>query len=222
MDKELQIYENLWEKVLEINDFCSTVIFFDEILLESEYNLQKSYELLWIDDEKMYLILADKKVEKDRIYISDQLYELFFSYRAILLRSHFLYYNWRKNRNIVSLKEDSLILHHLKQVLDDIEIRNSYKRDTWFLWGINNLLKEKILWEIKKIKQTTKQKNSTSISAWTYIKVGWDIIAWNQNKNSHSNEKKTESWQDNIIIYIVVSILTVIIATLILKEYFWI
>lgn len=222
MDKELQAYENLWEKVLEIEDFCSIIIFFDAILLETEYNLQKSYDLLWSYDESKYLILSDKQVEKNRIYISDILYQLFFSYRAILLRSHFLHHDGKKKRNIISLKEDTGILQHIKQVFTENEIANIYKRDMWFLWGVNDLLKEKILSEIKKTKQTMKKESSPSISAWTYIKAGWDIIVWNQNKNSHSNEKISKNWQDNIIIYSIVTILLAIITALILKEYFWI
>lgn len=53
-----------------------------------------------------------------------------------------------------------------------------------------------------------------AISAWTHIHAWWDIIVWNNNKNIFSNLSK--SWQDNVLIYIIVGVIITVISTLIL------
>ncbi len=191
MDKKIKAYENLWNKILEIENFTSKIIFFDDILLESEYNMKESYEILWYMESKSSL-LNDKSVEKDRIYISDYLYKMFFTYRAILLRCHLMYYNWMEKWNIVKFNKDSWIISQLKNILNEEEIKIALNKTFWWLSFINELFKKKFLNEIKKEKDedNVSENKVQNITIWT-IHNSWNFALennWTQNINNQIDE----------------------------------
>lgn len=92
--------------------------------------------------------------------------------------------------------------------------KNSYN---WLIKWRNNL--NDLIIKIENFLQSDINKEDEIkpiISAWTYIKAWWNIIVWNDNKNSH---KKDKNWQDNIAIYIFVALFVGII--LIVIQYFF-
>lgn len=208
MEKELIACEDLWKDILLIEDFVWNVVFFDSILLESELNSDKSYEILW--DKKSHNFIMDQTqiIENNRIYISDRLYWLFFTYRAIFLRVYNLYHKWKENRNIVKFSHDDWIKQHLKTfIINESEIDSILNKESWWLSYINNILKNMILVEIKEVKS----KSNSYIKAWTHIQAWWDIIVWNNNKNNEN----WNNWQNNLKKFIPITVIMLIIWTVI-------
>lgn len=92
MSKEIQAFDILWENILEIDKVLSNLFFFDSILLESEYNLNKSYQILDDNNIGMRSVLEKtQNIESYKPYLSSELYEIFFLYRATFLRIHLKY-----------------------------------------------------------------------------------------------------------------------------------
>jgi len=216
MEKYIKSYENLWNKILEIEKFSSKVIFFDNILLEPEYNQIKSYEILW-DMESRINILNDNSVEKDRIYISDYLYKMFFTYRAILLRCHLMYYDWIKKWNIIKFNKDPWVISLLRNYLNEEEVDIALNKKFWWLSYINGLFKRKFLEKIKKEKDILQKDSKNIFTNNGVINNSNSNFSWINNwEQKISNNNK--SWQDNKILFILISIIIGIII-LILGEY---
>ncbi len=206
MDKELIVYEKLWNQVLWVENFVSNIILFDSILIEDEYNQRRSLEMLW-EKQKYDFSLDKENIEKNRIYMSNKLYWLYFTYRAILLRVHYLYYKWKDQWQIVKFTNDKWINQYLKAVLTEKETEQILSVQFWSLSIIKNILQNKILEEINILKIKNKE-----IHTW------WDIIIWNNNKNNINSAEfiQPKSRQNNVWLYIIIWVTIAVISGIII------
>ncbi|MEI7920141.1 MAG: hypothetical protein WCH65_08605 [bacterium] len=86
IEKKISACEKLRDNILQIEELAGHVIFFDEVLLENEYNETKSYEILagLNKNEQKFIGNEINNIEKERMFFGEKLWKLFFIYRAFL------------------------------------------------------------------------------------------------------------------------------------------
>lgn len=151
MNKE-SYYDKLWEKVILIEEFSSTIRMFDYMVYEYEYNLKQSYEFLSDINNKFLSDIIEKTEEtkKYEIHISEKLYTLFNTYNTIFWRAYYLFLSCKSKWNIMKFYNDEIILNNLRLVITNQKEFNEFiSEDIWLLNKINAYLKDKIKKEIK-------------------------------------------------------------------------
>ncbi len=92
MNKETYAFDVLWRNVLLVDDTLKQIIFIDNILLEDEYNTEKTYQILNLDEKKLQEVLKKtQEIDLFKPHLVNDLYELFFIYRAFFLRIYLQY-----------------------------------------------------------------------------------------------------------------------------------
>lgn len=161
LDKRLESTEYLWESASKIrNSIPFPIGLAFQILHDEEFTIDKlnqgtiklADEILKIRSEfEMEKLTEDTlQINLLRIYLSDQLWLLYFVYRAFIGRSVHLFINGVKDNKIVLWKNDKPTINILKNVLKEKEILYVLNLKIFGFYSTLDLLENKIMYEIKK------------------------------------------------------------------------
>lgn len=215
MNKETYAFDVLWRNVLLVDDTLKQIIFIDNILLEDEYNTEKTYQILNLDEKKLQEVLKKtQEIDLFKPHLVNDLYELFFIYRAFFLRIYLQYEKWTRNKNIIKWIHDKANTDRLQKHLGEDFMSDILSRNLWWLTLISQKFHNMIIQnKPKNIPKTIHVENNFGNIAWT--NSGYQEVN-NGIKNTYKNSK---SWQDNIWIYLFVSIILIVVWFLI--EYYF-
>lgn len=156
----IQAVQTLWDKVLETRKIGEIPTFFFSILLVSEYNKEKSVELLnslSFDNSVGKIPQIKESVEKSRPFLGEYLWSLFVIYTILVGRVSFLLIEGKEKKDIKPWFEDKHIQSILKEIFDEKEINSIFQKPTDSLRSLGSfgettkLLEQKILFEMLKI-----------------------------------------------------------------------
>ncbi|MGG4169254.1 hypothetical protein ABEW00_17565 [Rossellomorea vietnamensis] len=155
-ERRLIAVENLWNCIIIIRKYNSPIINFYSILLPKEYKtvLCENKEFLGIErisEDSLYdLNLEIDNIEKHRPFIGENLWNLFYLYRAFMLRMCYLFIKGRKKEDIKSWSEDKHLIeianYLLGEKLKTVEVSSLSSLQT-----IIGLFEQKIITEMEKL-----------------------------------------------------------------------
>ncbi len=150
IEKKISACEKLRDNILQIEELAGHVIFFDEVLLENEYNETKSYEILagLNKNEQKFIGNEINNIEKERMFFGEKLWKLFFIYRAFLWRCLLLYKKWLEKRKIVKWTNDEYLISLIGYYISDDHIQRIMSFQTGSMRYVENYFKSLILEEI--------------------------------------------------------------------------
>jgi hypothetical protein len=156
-EKRLQAIESLWHSVLEVRRACQPAIIFYSILLPSEYNdlftnpkLQKSFSQLNYEST-LGTISASDDLEKQRPYLGETLWYLFYLYKAILGRMTHLLVEGKEKGAISGWGTDNLTKQYLERILTEDQLKQVINNQPDATEKIVSYLESYILEEISLI-----------------------------------------------------------------------
>ena len=163
LDKKIQAYEELWLSMIEIKSFLPGGInLFFQIFTEEEINDENAYENLQTkgtlgmvlntynrDLEMEKFSNKEDRLIKHQPYISDEMYKLFFVYRALIGRiTHQFLWEFEKQK-IYNWKNDKSLTNLLKIVLTDRELKYIYSIHVSALPNLTDLLEYKMMQDFR-------------------------------------------------------------------------
>lgn len=150
--KRIDALESLWQAIIKLRESFTSVIFFFIILAPSEYkdfisDPKKSF-VKDINDEFIVKVIQEYKyIENLRPLIGENLWGLFFIYRAFLGQLAFIIINIKDGKDINNWKNDKDIFKLLKLIIPSEE-NDSITKNNFDLNDVLNIIEGKILKEI--------------------------------------------------------------------------
>jgi hypothetical protein len=119
-EKRLKAIDELWETILAIRSFVGPIVSFYDVLLPKEYMpvLEKDPDAFLVSKINLETINEFMKriesIEKQRPYLGEYIWGLFFTYRAFMLRMTFVFQSSKEKGQIIPWYEDKHMLDMLK------------------------------------------------------------------------------------------------------------
>ncbi|QTC41489.1 hypothetical protein I7V34_20970 [Bacillus sp. V3] len=155
-ERRLVAVENLWNCIILIKKFNSPIINFYSILLPKEYAtaLRKNTEILGVEqisEESLYdLNLKIDNIEQHRPFIGENLWNLFYLYRAFMVRMCYLFIKGRKEEDIKSWYNDKHLIELANYILGE-KLKSVEVSSISSLQTIIGLFEQKIITEMEKL-----------------------------------------------------------------------
>jgi len=163
LDKKIHAYEELWTSIIEFKSFIPggiNLVF--QILTDEELNDNKAYEnlqnngtlgkmlSLYNHEEEMKKFAnKEDRLMKFQPYISDEMYKLFFVYRALVGRITHQFIWEFQNKKVYNWKKDKSLNGLLMIVLTEKELKYIYSIEISALPNLLDLLEYKILQDFR-------------------------------------------------------------------------
>jgi len=155
-ERRLIAVENLWECIIQIRKYNSSIVNFYSILLPREYVtvLHEKKDIFGIEHISEGTLndlnINIDYIEKHRPFLGGDLWNLFFLYRAFMIRMCYLFIKGRKNVDIKPWYEDNHLVDIAKFILgnklESIEVSSISS-----LQNILGLFEQKIIMEMEKV-----------------------------------------------------------------------
>jgi hypothetical protein len=127
-ERRIKAIEVMWEYIVKLREFISPLHTFYSVLLPDEYDNvilknTNTFGLENISDESINKVLSEmnEKINLQRPFLGENLWGLFFTYRAFICRSAFLFLKGRENHIIQPWYIDKGLINFLKISLGDQE-----------------------------------------------------------------------------------------------------
>jgi hypothetical protein len=155
-EKRLNALDSMWRCILSIRNFVSPVSTFYSILLSDEYvpAIQKNKDIFLVSgitDETLNKFLKEiDYIEVHRPYLGENIWSLFYAYRAFMLRLTYLFIRGKEKNHIEPWHNDNHLIVLLKTSLDEEDLKKiNLSQTNSILYGIQ-LFEQRILIEVNK------------------------------------------------------------------------
>lgn len=150
-ERRLKSIEILWENIIKLRQYGNPLISFYSVLLPSEYNdniekIMKSLNLQSLSNERsMELSIETDCVEMQRPFLNEELWSLFYTYRAFILRNIYIFLSGVDKGNIKPWYQDSNLVNFLNLSLGNEVVSKINSKSIGSLSEAVTLLEQKII-----------------------------------------------------------------------------
>lgn len=135
-ERRLKAIEIMWEVMIKMRDYVSPLINYYSVLLPGEYNdvfnrKDDPFLLSSISYESNTNLISEigEIIEKQRPFLGEYLWSLFFMYRVFLFRIVFIFIKSKDEGNIIGWYDDKNTLNIVELALsEDERLNNEYKK----------------------------------------------------------------------------------------------